>query len=494
MAQSLRLVVPPTLSDASDIEARPAAVDNLPNIDPDLLRHPQPAPRRSLLDRVRSVGRYLNQEKGWIASSAAIGIAAKALTASVLATTAPAAVVAGTGIAVASLLGTFTRHVKENADRDYAQRLQNLGKADDQPGFFRRAKIYSKVFLDHARQDKLEDHLKTKQFWSRFSVGLGVSGLAYWASDLLASKASALPAGADSHAATTTPACGTSDQVACGQVAAAPAAEPVAAATYEPIDPIESAMGLLNSHEVTGKAVHAIETAIHNTTPQNVKDAALALLGQHDDVAVELYQKAADAGNVQAKIDLAFLKFHGLHGVAADPQAALDTMKEIKSPVAREFVAQWTGAHPSAVPPVHVIEQASASAAPVAPVAPAVSGAAVPAVNIAANIPADAQAPQTTAIAGDTVTANPDAELAPRVALECELNVPDRIEPVNGELSVKPSCVQHFDEVRAGDSIRLGDTTFTKDSGSAASKTWEWAQDKLAWIVGQKVQGAMAPH
>ncbi len=485
MVKALSLVVPPVVTEPLP---EPSA---LPNVDPDLLRHPQPAPRRSFMDRVRSVGRYLNNEKGWIASSAVIGVAAKALTASVLAATAPAAsavVVAGAGIAVASLVGTFTRHVKENTDREYADRLIRLAKADDQPGFFRRAKIYSKVFFDHARNDKLEDHLKTKQFWGRFSMGLGVSGLAYWASDLLSAKASAIGAGAEHHA----PNCGTSDQVACGQVteSAAPVA-PVSAsaAVYDPIDPIETAMGLLNSHEVTGHAVKAVENAIQHTTPQNVKDAALALLGQHDDVAVELYQKAAEAGNVQARIDLAYLKFHGLHGVAADPQAALETMKEIKSPVAREFVAQWTGAHPSAVPPVQALEQA------VAPSAPAAASVAAPVANIAANVPDTvAAAPQVTAVAGDTVTVNPDATLEPRVALECELNVPEQIEPVNGEVSIKPSCVQHFNDVRAGDSIRLGDHTFTKEAGSPSSKTWEWAQDKLAWLVGQKVQSAMAPR
>lgn len=476
MVASLRLVVPPVDSEPLP---EPSA---LPNVDPVLLRHPQPTPRRSFMDRVRSVGQYLNNEKGWIASSAVIGVAAKALTASVLAATAPAAsavVVAGTGIAVASLVGTFTRHVKENTDRDYAARIERLKQADDQPGFFRRAKIYSKVFFDHARNDKLEDHLKTKQFWGRFALGAGVSGLAYWASDLLTAKASTIGVAADNHAAAA-PACGTSDQVACGKVTEM--VVPAAQAVVDPIDPLETALGLLNSHEVSAKAAQAIETAIHHSTSQNIKDAALALLGQHDDVAVELYQKAAEAGNVQAQIDLAFLKFHGLHGVAADPQAALDTMKEIKSPLAREFVSQWTGAHPSHVPPVHVLEHAAAPSAPTASVAAPVAA------------PVAADIPQVTAVAGDTVTVNPDVTLEPRVALECELNVPDQIAPVNGEVSIKPSCVQHFDDVRAGDSIRLGDHTFTKETGSASSKTWEWAQDKLAWIIGQKVQSAMTPR
>lgn len=59
-------------------------------------------------------------------------------------------------------------------------------------------------------------------------------------------------------------------------------------------------------------------------------------------------------------------------------------------------------------------------------------------------------------------------------------------------VSVKPSCVRHFDEVRAGDSIRLGDTTFELWFGGF--QNIGGAPNKLAWIVGQKVQGAMAPH
>lgn len=90
---------------------------------------------------------------------------------------------------------------------------------------------------------------------------------------------------------------------------------------------------------------------------QATKDAAFHLLngigmdGGNEKLALALLKDAADAGNVQAKVDLAYLQYHGLAGVEAEPKAALAAMQEIKTDArAANFVSAWTGHATQATP------------------------------------------------------------------------------------------------------------------------------------------------
>lgn len=76
--------------------------------------------------------------------------------------------------------------------------------------------------------------------------------------------------------------------------------------------------------------------------------------------ALTLYQGIGD------KVNEAYINYHGFGVVEADPAKAIAMMKEVNTPVAKEFVAQWTGAHPTHVPPVQVIHGGPAADAVVA--------------------------------------------------------------------------------------------------------------------------------
>lgn len=68
---------------------------------------------------------------------------------------------------------------------------------------------------------------------------------------------------------------------------------------------------------------------------QEIKDEAYKAFNGADGVeknqalAVELYERAAEMGSEQAKTDLAYIQYHGLAGVEADPNAAVQTMQEM---------------------------------------------------------------------------------------------------------------------------------------------------------------------
>jgi TPR repeat protein len=65
------------------------------------------------------------------------------------------------------------------------------------------------------------------------------------------------------------------------------------------------------------------------------KDVAMSMLnGTHGfqrnaEHALELYRAAADAGVTQARVDLSYIKFHGLAGVTADRMGAAQELREI---------------------------------------------------------------------------------------------------------------------------------------------------------------------
>lgn len=88
---------------------------------------------------------------------------------------------------------------------------------------------------------------------------------------------------------------------------------------------------------------------------QAMKDVAFMMLngrgGMAEDsmLGVALMRMAAAAGNDQARVDMAYIAYHGLHGVVAAPEEALNAMRDMTadSAEARRFVAAWTGQAPA---------------------------------------------------------------------------------------------------------------------------------------------------
>lgn len=118
--------------------------------------------------------------------------------------------------------------------------------------------------------------------------------------------------------------------------------------------------------------------------------------------AVELLQKAAEAGNAQAKIDLAIMEYRGnvAGGIPANPEAALDKMVALEkvSDRAADIVNKWIGSG-AFTPP--------AEAAVPSTVVPAVTSAPVEAVTVTSPGPVGTV---------DVTAATPTAEPAPAVA------------------------------------------------------------------------------
>lgn len=90
-----------------------------------------------------------------------------------------------------------------------------------------------------------------------------------------------------------------------------------------------------------------------STGTDTVKQAqAIRELGQYftgsvcepnQQLGVALYRLAGDMGNNGAKIDLAYLQYHGKAGLTADRAAATEAMRAIDDDAARKFVTSWTG-------------------------------------------------------------------------------------------------------------------------------------------------------
>lgn len=146
--------------------------------------------------------------------------------------------------------------------------------------------------------------------------------------------------------------------VAEAPVVEAPAAETVApdapqadgvAVDVDCVDPVAKAAVIMAAEtDLTPCAEQSLKMAQAGNA-QGVKDLAAFFLNGTDGLpkdptlGVELLKGAAEAGNVQAQVDLAYLQYHGLHGVEGGKDAALAAMQEIKSAAAREFVSAWTG-------------------------------------------------------------------------------------------------------------------------------------------------------
>lgn len=138
-------------------------------------------------------------------------------------------------------------------------------------------------------------------------------------------------------------------------VTPAPATETVIAApVVVPCPtPMESFTSLIDGQNVSDRVTDAIARAGSDNArvaAQGAKDLAFFAFNGFDGVpkdatvAAGLFQQAAEAGNVQAKVDLLYMQYHGLGGVTANPSAALSAMNDIATPRAELFVQQWGGA------------------------------------------------------------------------------------------------------------------------------------------------------
>jgi len=114
---------------------------------------------------------------------------------------------------------------------------------------------------------------------------------------------------------------------------------------------MENFASVIKDHPVSDRVQDALQradSANPHVAAQGAKDLGYFAFNGLDGVpkdatvALELFQKAADGGNAQAKIDLLYAQFHGLGGVQANQQAAFDAMRQIRSPRADWFVQQWT--------------------------------------------------------------------------------------------------------------------------------------------------------
>ncbi len=96
-------------------------------------------------------------------------------------------------------------------------------------------------------------------------------------------------------------------------------------------------------------------------SPQAQKDLAISLLyGPNADPerAVQLLNSAADAGNIQAKVDLEYLRFHELAGVEGTRAQAIEAMRALAQDDVRaaDLLEQWA---PEVVAPAIAVEDVS---------------------------------------------------------------------------------------------------------------------------------------
>ena len=296
-----------------------------------------------------------------IASGMAVSLAVKTLVVTCAATVAAPTATVFIGAAAAGLATSYLRHTLEN---------YQLGKAGE---------------------EKVKFTFKKAAMGAGFGMlGAGlIQGLDHFAPDLVSNAISSIKSFFGFGPA------------ACIE---APAAAPViadvqpVAAPVEPVAPVEAAAPtspeaiqlaetavtapeptsldcakLLAENPAVSDRVH---DAIERTTATNVKTSAQGLKdlgfflyngldGMPKDpcLAVKLLKEAAELGNVQAQVDLAYIEYHGnaAAGVVANPEAALEKMQGIKTGAARQFVAQWTGAGVSGESVVKAATKATAA-------------------------------------------------------------------------------------------------------------------------------------
>ena len=112
-------------------------------------------------------------------------------------------------------------------------------------------------------------------------------------------------------------------------------------------------------HDVSSNVHNAMNRAFSRTpriAAQGVKDLGYYAFNGFDgvpkdaNIALDLFQEAADAGNTQAKVDLLYAQYHGLGGVAQDKLAALEAVRTLPSMRAGTFNAHWSLDMPETLP------------------------------------------------------------------------------------------------------------------------------------------------
>lgn len=452
---------------------------------------------KTLGDRIAGVRSWFRKEGPATVASMAIGVAASVLTAKVALAAAPVLAATAAGIAASNVATTLFRHIKENADKEYAYQRT----APDYSGQY--SSKLGLWFRNAARPRELASYMASGEFWKRALTGMAVSGVTF---GLIhgASEAFGGFGGAHASAPSTAPTpsadlpdC-SSPTVSCGTVTPDPSH---AVASAPSVDPVEATMQEVDAHNFMDQAKELVGHDL--TTAQDMKDAAVSLLKTHEDVAVKLYEQAAAMGNAQARIDLAYLQYHGLHNVAGDQSEALAAMKDVATStkgalhnIAKEFIEQWTGGHPTDIAPVHVVQnqfaEAATAAQKVAEEAAAQKAAAIQEVLRASQAEELARN-----LAEDTAMLK-DMEIQSAVqngiVLDCRLNVPEYISPETTGLDVQPECTIYSPDIKEGQSVRLDGETFTKKFNGAADKTMEWAKDKMAWLIGKKVEASVEAY
>lgn len=154
--------------------------------------------------------------------------------------------------------------------------------------------------------------------------------------------------------------------------AAAPAPEPTA-----PLTSLERMQELANNPDVSDKVkavLERVDSPNKRVSAQAIKDLGyfayngLGGVPKDQSLAVELFKQAAEAGNMQAKIDLALMEFHGnpAAGVPRDVEGSLEKLEELakKSRVADRILGDLVG-------PQAPIVEPHATFTPAAPPSPA---------------------------------------------------------------------------------------------------------------------------
>lgn len=110
----------------------------------------------------------------------------------------------------------------------------------------------------------------------------------------------------------------------------------------------QSFTSIVGDAETSSRVADSLSQAAKGNA-QGIKDLGYFLFNGFDGVAenkemaVQFFECAAEQGNTQAQVDLAYAQYHGL-GTEATPAQALDAMKNIDgSSKADWFVQQWSG-------------------------------------------------------------------------------------------------------------------------------------------------------
>jgi|GEM_PF-3476980 len=117
----------------------------------------------------------------------------------------------------------------------------------------------------------------------------------------------------------------------------------------ENLSPIEKVAKFFYDNKIGGKADRIAELAMRGNA-QAKKDLWYLINNQKEGIpkneelwqaGFELLQEAAAEGNKQAISDLAYVKYHGIHGIKADRQEALELMKKIGCTTKYDAFERW---------------------------------------------------------------------------------------------------------------------------------------------------------